>query len=214
MLQTVLGAGGAIGVELAKALRDYDTKIRLVSRNPVKVNPSDELFKADLLDEKQTLDAVKGSDVVYLTVGLPYKTSVWSEAWPKLVKNVIKACETHQAKLVFFDNVYMYDPTDLSDMTEDHKVGPTSRKGKVRQMVSDMITQASKEGRIKALIARSADFYGPSIKQTSMLNETTVKPLSEGKTANWMGPLDKKHSFTYTPDAGKATAILGNDDTA
>ena len=35
-----------------------------------------------------------------------------------------------------------------------------------------------------------------------------------GKTANWMGPLDKKHSFTYTPDAGKATAILGNDDTA
>jgi len=26
--------------------------------------------------------------------------------------------------------------------------------------------------------------------------------------------LDKKHSFTYTPDAGKATAILGNDDTA
>ena len=63
MLQTVLGAGGATGVELAKALRGYDTKIRLVSRNPVKVNPSDELFKADLLDEKQTLDAVKGSDV-------------------------------------------------------------------------------------------------------------------------------------------------------
>lgn len=48
MLQTVLGAGGAIGVELAKASRDYDTNIRLVNRNPEKVNPSDELFKADL----------------------------------------------------------------------------------------------------------------------------------------------------------------------
>ena len=83
-------------------------------------------------------------------------------------------------------------------MTEDHKIGPTSRKGKVRQMVSHMFTQASKEGRIKALIARSADFYGPSIKQTSILNETTVKPLSEGKTANWMGPLDKAFVYVHS----------------
>jgi len=33
-MQTILGAGGAIGVELAKALPKYTSKIRLVSRNP------------------------------------------------------------------------------------------------------------------------------------------------------------------------------------
>ena len=82
-----------------------------------------------MLDEEQIFSAVEGSDVVYLTVGLPYRTSVWSASWPKLVKNVINACDTHDAKLVFFDNIYMYDPTDLSNMTEDHKIGPTSRKG-------------------------------------------------------------------------------------
>lgn len=38
MKQTVLGAGGAIGIELAKVLTPYTTNIRLVGRNPKKVN--------------------------------------------------------------------------------------------------------------------------------------------------------------------------------
>ena len=74
--------------------------------------------------------------------------------------------------------------------------------------------ESGKRGELKALIARSADFYGPTIKTTSVLTETVFKPLSEGKKANWMSRLDKKHSFTYTPDAGKAVAILGNSPEA
>ncbi|MCB0684622.1 MAG: hypothetical protein KDC32_27455, partial [Saprospiraceae bacterium] len=31
-MQTILGAGGAIGIELAKALPQYTDRIRLVSR--------------------------------------------------------------------------------------------------------------------------------------------------------------------------------------
>ncbi len=41
-MQTILGSGGAIGTELASALKKYTSDIRLVSRNPVKVNPTDE----------------------------------------------------------------------------------------------------------------------------------------------------------------------------
>jgi len=47
-----------------------------------------------------------------------------------------------------------------------------------------------------------------------MLTETVFTPLSKGKKANWLGSVDFKHSFTYTPDAGKATALLGNTDDA
>ena len=43
-----------------------------------------------------------------------------------------------------------------------------------------------------------------------MLTETVFNKLANGKTANWLGPLQYKHSFTYVPDAGKGTAILGN----
>lgn len=34
--------------------------------------------------------------------------------------------------------------------------------------------------------------------------------MQKGKTANWLINDQFKHSFTYTPDAGKATALLGN----
>ncbi len=47
-----------------------------------------------------------------------------------------------------------------------------------------------------------------------MLTETIFKPFGNGKKANWMGSINFKHSFTYTPDAGKATAMLGNSKDA
>lgn len=77
-----------------------------------------------------------------------------------------------------------------------------------------MIMDEVESGNLTALIARSADFYGPNIKNTSMLTETVFNNFSKGKKANWMISLNHKHSFTYTPDAGKATALLGNSDEA
>ena len=43
-MQTILGSGGAIGLPLAKELKSFTSQIRLVSRNPKKVNDTDELF--------------------------------------------------------------------------------------------------------------------------------------------------------------------------
>jgi nucleoside-diphosphate-sugar epimerase len=36
------------------------------------------------------------------------------------------------------------------------------------------------------------------------------KNLSKGKKADWFVTADKVHSFTFTPDAARATALLGN----
>ena len=63
-MQTILGAGGAIGVELAKILPAYTDAIRLVSRAPQKVNTADELFPADITKAAEVDEAVKGSEVV------------------------------------------------------------------------------------------------------------------------------------------------------
>ncbi len=213
-MQTILGSGGAIGIELAKALKDYTSEIRLVSRNPKKVNETDKLMPVDLLDFTGINKAVKGSSVVYVTVGFPYSLKVWQENWPQFVFNVIGACKEHKCKLVFFDNIYMYDPNYLDGMNEDTPINPPSKKGKVRAKIAQMIMDEMKAGNLTALIARSADYYGPSIQNTSMLTETVFKNLSNGKKANWMGSVNFKHSFTYTHDAGKATAILGNTEDA
>jgi nucleoside-diphosphate-sugar epimerase len=213
-MQTILGSGGAIGLELAKVLPQYTNKIRLVSRNPQKVNPTDELFSANLLNPDEADKAIQGSDVLYVTVGFPYSSKIWAQNWPAFVSNVIRSCKKHQSKLVFFDNIYMYDQNYLNGMTEDTPINPSSKKGNIRAQIADQIMRESKEGNIQALIARSADFYGPGIKNTSMLTETVLNKLANGKKAMWMSSVKFKHSFTYTPDAAKATAILGNTDDA
>lgn len=209
-MQTILGSGGAIGVELAKALRYYTDKVRLVSRNPQKVNESDELFAADLTNLEEVKRAVAGSTIVYLTAGFEYKLKVWQEQWPQVMQHVIEACKADGACLVFFDNMYMYDQQHLGHMTEETPVNPPSRKGAVRAQLQEMLLQEVNAGNLQAIIARSADFYGPGIDKTSMLNETVLKNLYKGKKANWLGSANYRHSFTYTPDAGKATALLGN----
>jgi nucleoside-diphosphate-sugar epimerase len=69
------------------------------------------------------------------------------------------------------------------------------------------------DGKITALIARSADFYGPSI-NNSVLIETVFKNFAKGKQAIWLASAKYKHSYTYTTDAAVATALLGNTDKA
>ena len=75
-MQTILGANGVIGRELSKNLTQYTKEIKQVSRNPKKVNDTDSIFSADLLDYNQTEKAIEGSEITYLVAGLPYKTKV------------------------------------------------------------------------------------------------------------------------------------------
>ena len=209
MKQTILGANGTIGKLLAKELLHYTQDIRLVSRNPRKINESDEIFPADLTDIDMVDKAIEGSDIVYLVVGFDYNLKSWQNNWPKLMKATIESCIRHRAKLVFFDNVYMYDKSAIPNMTEDSPINPPSKKGQVRKEIAVMLLNALTEKKLDALIARAPDFYGPD-NQNSFLIQVVYNNLLKGKNANWFIDGKKRHSFIYTPDAAKATAILGN----
>lgn len=211
MKQTILGSTGEIGTLLATYLTAYTKDIRLVSRNPKKVNEGDELFKADLLDPKQVEKAVEGSSIVYLTVGLPYSAKVWERDWFKVMHNTIEACKIHKAKLIFFDNIYMYDCKHLNLMNEETPNKPCSRKGQVRKYIADYLMSEVTKGNIEALIARSADFLSS---RNSILIETVYNYLIKGKPANWLMADNKFHNFTYSRDAALATAFLGNTSEA
>jgi nucleoside-diphosphate-sugar epimerase len=208
-MQTILGAGGVTGIVLAKELKNYTDHIRLVSRKPTRVNIDDELFPADLLNAWEVEAAVTGSMVVYLTAGLEYNAKIWKRDWPVLMSNVINACLKAKARLVFLDNVYMYAANEIPFMTERSLVDPPSEKGKVRATVQNMLLLAVKEQGLQALIARSADFYGPDVKN-SPLNISVVDEFRKGKKAFWQINTSKVHSFTYVPDIGKSLALLGN----
>ena len=209
MRQTILGANGTIGSVLAKELTQYTNQIRLVSRNPKKVNETDELFPADLSNPDLVDKAIDGSSVVYLVVGFNYNLKTWQENWPKLMRATINACIKHNCKLVFFDNVYAYDIDAIGHMTEDSPLNPPSKKGQVRKQLVEMIFNEVSSGKLTALVARAPDFYGPK-NEASFLIETVYKNLKKGKSPNWFIDANKKHHFIYTPDAAKATALLGN----
>ena len=208
-MQTILGSGGAIGIPLALELRKYTERVRLVARNPVKVHENDELFPADLRSREDVNNAVKGSEVVYLTVGLKYDIKVWERDWPLIMDNVIDACILHNARLVFFDNVYMYSPGSIPHMREESVNEPVTKKGKLRLKLAGKIFDAIHNSKLNALVARSADFYGPNNK-TGILNIMVVDNFKKKKRAMWQANAHKVHSFTFTPDAARAVAQLGN----
>ncbi len=212
-MHTILGAGGTIARELARHLPTLTAApLRLVSRHPQPINPRDELLEADLTDAAQTQRAVAGAAVVYLTAGLPYDTATWQRDWPRVMGNVLSACEEHGARLVFFDNVYLYGAV-ADPMTETTPVNPVSKKGEVRARIARQLLDAMQAGRVEALIARAADFYGPDI-QNSLVNALILDNLKQGQAAQWLGDADLPHSLTFTPDAGRATAVLGTTPAA
>jgi nucleoside-diphosphate-sugar epimerase len=98
-------------------------------------------------------------------------------------------------------------------MTENTSPNPSSRKGEVRKKIADMIMDEVGRGKLKAIIARAADFYGPNT-PLSFVNVMVFDNFKEGKKAQWLINDKLKHSLTYTPDASKATAILGNTESA
>ncbi|MBD3626878.1 NAD-dependent epimerase/dehydratase family protein [Cyclobacterium sp.] len=213
MLHTILGSSGNIGTQLAKDLSKYTDNIRLVSRNPKPIHGEESLVKADLLVGSQVDAAVEGSDTVYLVAGITYKTRLWQEQWPIIMENTIQACQRYGAKLVFFDNMYCYDPGHVGHLTEETPVNPQSNKGKVRAEIAQMIMDEVEAGTLKAMIVRAADFYGPDAK-LSMLNESVINRMKAGKTAQWLYSKERKHSFTYIPDAAFATAFLAQQEEA
>lgn len=212
-MQTILGAGGGAGTEITRELSNYTKEIRVVSRNPKKVNEIDQLMRADLTDPNQLDEAVKGSEVVYITIAFEYKLKVWKELWPMFMKNLVDSCSRHKSQIVFVDNMYMYDPKYLSDMTEETPINPVSEKGKVRAEVAGILMGAVEKNKVEAIIARAPDFYGPGV-IGSMLYQTVYLKLLKDKNPQWLGKLDVIHSFIYSKDIGKAVALLGNTPNA
>lgn len=212
-MQTILGANGQIAEELARELhRNYTTDIRLVSRNPKKINDTDQLFPANLLDAQATDKAVEGSDIAYLTVGLPMNSQMWTEQFPIMMKNVIEACKKHNCKLVFFDNTYMYDKTS-EPQTEESPFVPVGQKSTVRAKMATMLLDEMNKKSIEAVICRAPEFYGTG-KTQSITNSMIFDNIKQGKKLKVPIKDNTKRTLIFTPDASRAMALIGNTPTA
>ncbi len=208
-MQTILGANGQIGEELARELkRNFTSSIRIVSRDAKKVNDTDEVFSADLSIREKAIEAVKGSEIAYFTLGLPISSDLWEKQFPLILRNVIDACKINKTKLVFFDNTYMY-PQDDRVLTEETAFAPVGRKGRVRREMAEMLLKEMESGELEAVICRAPEFYGPG-KTQSITNTLIFNTIKEGEKLKVPLSPNKKRSLIWTPDASRATALIGN----
>jgi nucleoside-diphosphate-sugar epimerase len=123
------------------------------------------------------------------------------------MQNIINAAKENNARLIFFDNVYMYGLVK-GPMLESTPYNPSSVKGEVRAKIATQLMDEVKAGNLQASIARAADFYGTD-GTNSVLDNMVLSKIAKGEKAMWLGKPNTLHSFTYVPDAGKAMYLLG-----
>ena len=137
---------------------------------------------------------------------------MWREIWPIIMQNVIEACKRANARLLFFDNVYMYGKVSGA-MTEATPYNPCSKKGEIRARLATTLMDEAKAGNLGAMIARSADFYGPATPH-GVPNILVFEAFARNATASWLVNADVPHSFTYIPDAVRGVLALQEHESA
>ncbi|GAA4991913.1 NAD-dependent epimerase/dehydratase family protein [Kineococcus glutinatus] len=201
----VLGGNGVVGRETVRALLARGHTPASVGRRPSTADGARSVT-ADLLDRADATRALRGAEVAYLVVGLPYSSRVWAERWPVILRNTVDAALEQGTHLVYLDNVYAYGRVD-GPMTEDAPINPSSRKGRVRAAALELLGDAAARG-LAVTVGRSADFYGPGA-STSVFTTFALDRIAAGRKGTWLLDADQPHSLTYTPDIGDALAVLG-----
>ncbi len=210
-LHLVLGGAGATGKAVIKELQRRNLPVKAVGRTHIV--PEVDVITADLLIRDDTMRALKAATHIYVCVGLPYDSKIWEAQWPILIDNILAACTQAGAKLIFFDNMYMYGPPPLPvPFDETTPQTPVTRKGKIRKQIADTVLTAHNNSLIQAVIARSADFYGPQA-QNSVLYTAVVQRIMAGKGPLWIGKPRQLHTYAFAPDNGRAIVALALDDT-
>lgn len=212
----IFGAAGAIGPHVAAELSRRGIPFRAVGRNRAKLEstfrdvPGAEIFDADLSDLRAASAAARGVDTIIYSVGLPYPSH---RLFPDLMRTALAAAVAMQAqRIVLVSNVYSYGVPRAARVPETHPRLPETNKGRYRKEQEDLVLEAQKRGQIDGAIVRLPDFYGPGAENS--LANPIFKAALQGRTANWIGPVNTPHEFVFVPDAGPAIVELASSPDA
>jgi nucleoside-diphosphate-sugar epimerase len=114
---------------------------------------------------------------------------------------------------VALENLYMYGPSYGKPLTEKRSMTAMSRKGRVRMEMSEALLQAHAKGRVRVVIGRASDFFGPGVR-LSALGEQVFGAAVRGEPASVLGDIDQPHTYSYVSDVGRSLVLLGQRDEA
>lgn len=208
----VIFGTGPVGLAVMDELLKRGKQVRLVNRSGRAAAPAGvQIVAGDAADSAFTRQVCADASVVYQCLNPPY--TEWVERFPPLQAGVLAGASASGAKLVSMENVYMYGSTGGKPLVESLPYAAETRKGKVRAAMAEALLNAHQQGKVRAVIARAADFFGPRVKVSAM-GERVFPAALAGKAVQVLGNPDLPHTYTYMPDIGRALVTLGQEEKA
>jgi nucleoside-diphosphate-sugar epimerase len=210
-LHVIFGTG-PVGLAVMDELLSCGKQVRLVNRSGrASVPVGIEVAPGDASDPAFTRQVCTGAAVVYQCSNPPY--TEWAERFPPLQAGILEGAAAAGAKLVSMENLYMYGATGGQPLVETLPYAAQTRKGKVRAAMAEALLAAHHQGKVRVVIGRAADFFGPRVRVSAM-GERVFPAALAGKSVQLIGNPDLLHTYTYVPDIGKALVILGEREEA
>src|SRR5690625_2513875 len=202
----VLGATGGMGISIVHELVARGVKVTAFARNEETLihffgnQASVHLFPGNVFIKEDLNNAVKGNDVIFHAINIPYAS--WAKNLPTLTKNIMYITIENAAKLAIVDNIYSYGKNSGHKVHESTPKYPHTKKGKIRLEMEELYQRAN----IPYLIAHFPDFYGPYV-ENSLLNYT-LNQMVYRKKAQYVGDPTIAREHIFTPDGAKAIVQL------
>lgn len=203
----VLGAGGGIGGELARELRDRGWTVRGMGRSvPAGRREGIDWIVGDALDPASVAAAARGCAVIAHAVNPPgYRR--WNELVLPMLDNTLAAAGAEGAIVLLPGTVYNYGP-DVPVLAAEHAPqNPVGRKGAIRVEMEHRLRAFAESGRGRALVVRAGDYFGPR-PGGSWFSQAMLRPGKPVRTIRLPGLAGVGHQWGYLPDVARTMALL------
>jgi nucleoside-diphosphate-sugar epimerase len=199
---TVLGSNGHMGNAAMIAFRDAGwtvTGLGRANRRPV---AGTDFVQGDADHVSVVSSAIADADVVFHGLHLPYDQ--WGEGRAeKQLQVVLDAMGSSGKTLLFPGTIYNYRAGDRTIAPGLRQSGEKPR-GEIRIRLEQMLAEAAASGRIRVIIMRAGDFFGPG-NRDDWYDAGMFMDFAKGRICH-LGDPGTRHSWAYLPDLGRAFA--------
>lgn len=204
----LLGATGSIGFAYTNELLENKIPVTVLARSKEKTeklfgkNPLLEIITGDVLERNKLKEVAKDKEFIFHGINYPY--NLWDKNMESATNNVIEAAGMNKATIIFPGNIYEYG--NIKEIKESTIPNPTTRKGKIRLKLHDIMQAAAESNICNVIFVRLPDFFGPNV--TNGLIMPIFGNASKQKAITYLINADIPHQYVYTPDAAKVIHML------
>lgn len=205
-LHVILGGSGGVGSAVARLLAQERVAVRAVNRSgkipflPRRI----QVMGAEAIVKETLRPVCDGAAVIYHCI---HPTRDYELLVP-ITRHIVDIAAEIGALLVMAGNMWPYGPVN-GPITEDLPYRRTGTTGRVYIEVSEIVSRAVAEGRIRAIMGRAAHCYGPFVRRDWPGTDFNAAMLAKPNSV--VGDLDAPHSFIFVEDFARGLISLATD---